>query len=156
MSRDAINHLVSLISTTLRFFPLSAWSGRRVQALRDSRARGVFNPLLRRASGPSLPLPPHSPIHHAIHPPTNAFPAQASDKMKTLNKEFASLHGISTSLNFVAMGGLIFHALVRRSFPGSCFSWMHPRLVAEVSPVLAAAAAAIGITTSMSRKAIHP
>ncbi|MCO5576899.1 hypothetical protein L7F22_030720 [Adiantum nelumboides] len=54
-------------------------------------------------------------------------------KMKTLNKEFASLHGISTSLNFVAMGGLIFHALVRRSFPGSCFSWMHPRLVAEVS-----------------------
>lgn len=41
--------------------------------------------------------------------------------MDTLNKEFASLHGISTTLNFVALGGLAFHGMVRRSF---CFLFL--------------------------------
>lgn len=45
--------------------------------------------------------------------------SQASDKMKTLNKEFASLHSISATLNLIALGGLAFHASVRRSFSSS-------------------------------------
>lgn len=44
---------------------------------------------------------------------------QVSEKMSTLNKRFAALHGLSTTLNLAAFGGLIFHGLVRSSFePG--------------------------------------
>jgi hypothetical protein len=38
--------------------------------------------------------------------------------MDTLNKEFASLHSMSTALNLISLGGVAFHGLVRRSF---CF-----------------------------------
>jgi hypothetical protein len=64
--------------------------------------------------------------------------------MDTLNKEFASLHSLSTALNLVSLGGVAFHGLVRRSF---CFFSLFLAAAAAVTLLIGSTLLALPMMT---------